>query len=209
MQIQQIPIEKLRPAAWNPNMMTPGQLAKLKRSIQDFGIVQNFVVRPIDDDRYEVLAGNQRLKAYQELGLKTVSCVIVEGSDSKAKLLAQILNHLHGEDDLGLRAALVEDILAGLDKDEILAYLPDGEEDIDVLVNMRHSTLEEAFSYWQDKIHQGRHEFQAVLDDSQHQIVQKAIGSAKKELKAKAGRANTRALALTRICQLYLESRGL
>ncbi len=171
--------------------------------------MQTLVARPIGDDSYEVLSGNQRLKVYQELGLKTVPCVIVELSDSRARLLAQTLNHLHGEDDLGLRAALVEDILTGLDKGEILAYLPDSKEDIDALISMRHSNVEDPFDYWKKRITQGRHEFQAVLDNSQYQIVQKAIDSAKKESKTRAGLANSRALALTHICQFYLECRGL
>jgi hypothetical protein len=74
---------------------------------------------------------------------------------------------------------------------------------------MRHSNVEEAFDYWNKRITQGRHGFQVVLDDSQYKIVQKAIDSAKKESKTRAGQANSRALALTHICQFYLESGGL
>jgi ParB family chromosome partitioning protein len=204
MEIQHIAIDRLRAAEWNPNIMTPEQLGKLRKSIEEFGITENLVARPLGSGSYEVLSGNQRLGIYQKLGLETAPCVVVELSDARAKLLSQVLNRLRGEDDLGLRAKLVEDLLAELDRDELLAYLPASKEELDALVAMRHSTLEEAFRYWEEKVAQGLHEFQVVLDDKEYRVVREALAKATRQMsQSKASRL--RAKALSHICQAYLE----
>ena len=52
----------LKPAPWNPNQMDEATMERLKQSVSRYGLVEPLVVRPIDDDKYEVLSGNQRLK---------------------------------------------------------------------------------------------------------------------------------------------------
>ena len=70
----------------------------LRSSISKYGLVQNLVVRRIGD-KYEVLSGNQRLKLLREFNVKIVPGVIVDLDDAHARLLAQALNHIHGDDD--------------------------------------------------------------------------------------------------------------
>ncbi len=65
------------------------------------------MVRPIGNERYEVLAGNQRLRVLRELDVDSVHCVVVGLDDADARLLAQALNRIHGDDDLGLRPARI------------------------------------------------------------------------------------------------------
>ena len=65
------------------------------------------MVRPIGNERYEVLAGNQRLRVLRELDVDSVHCVVVDLDDADARLLAQALNRIHGDDDLELRAARI------------------------------------------------------------------------------------------------------
>jgi hypothetical protein len=59
-EIQQLLLDKLTEAAWNANAMDHNMLLRLRESIGRFGMIQNLVVRPIEDDVYEVLSGNQR-----------------------------------------------------------------------------------------------------------------------------------------------------
>src|SRR5213083_2616653 len=51
-----LPLSQLEEAAWNPNRMPAPLLAKLRRSISEFGVVENLVARPHPDkaDCFEV-----------------------------------------------------------------------------------------------------------------------------------------------------------
>ena len=68
------------------------------------------MVRPIGD-LYETIGGAQRLTVLQELGFTSVLCVIIETDDGESRLLSQALNRIQGEDDLGLRAELLKEVL--------------------------------------------------------------------------------------------------
>lgn len=62
MELVDLPISKLIEAWWNPNRMDPAMLTRLKRSITRFDLVDNLVVRKLEEGAYEVLSGNQRLQ---------------------------------------------------------------------------------------------------------------------------------------------------
>ena len=74
MHVQQLPIEDLREAPWNANVMDEGMLSKLRESVARFGLVLNFVVRFLSDGSYEVLGGNQRLQVVRQMGVAEVPC---------------------------------------------------------------------------------------------------------------------------------------
>ena len=66
-------------------------LEELKTSIKEKGILQPILVRS-KDDRFEVVAGERRLRAAQALGLQQVPVVIKDVSDEEALVLALIEN---------------------------------------------------------------------------------------------------------------------
>lgn len=68
-----------------------GALEELKTSIKEKGILQPILVRS-KDDRFEVVAGERRLRAAQALGLQQVPVVIKDVSDEEALVLALIEN---------------------------------------------------------------------------------------------------------------------
>ena len=111
MKVIEIVLGKLREAPWNANQMDEAMLERLKESLRRYGLVGPLVVRPIGQ-YYEVLSGNQRLRAIKELKFKSAPCVIVNLNDAEAMLLAQALNGIKGEDDLGLKGAMLKKILA-------------------------------------------------------------------------------------------------
>ena len=98
-----IAIEHLTPADWNPNMMDVAMRDRLRRSLERFGLVLPLVVRPVGELQYEVIGGNHRLEAMSEAGHEKVPCVVVQADDTEARLLAQALNNIEGDDDIGLR----------------------------------------------------------------------------------------------------------
>ncbi len=62
MNITDLPIDQLKEARWNPNVMNEAMLMRLRESISRFGLVSNLVVRTLGADTYEILSGNQRLQ---------------------------------------------------------------------------------------------------------------------------------------------------
>jgi ParB-like chromosome segregation protein Spo0J len=121
------PIEKLRRAEWNPNRVAGPTLEKLRRSIADFGFVENLVARPYpgEPDALEVLSGNHRLELLRELGVKSVPVVVIDVDDAHARLLAQTLNRTRGRDDPLAYQELLETIASVLPHDEIVAVIPE------------------------------------------------------------------------------------
>ncbi|HEV2109911.1 MAG TPA: ParB/RepB/Spo0J family partition protein, partial [Gammaproteobacteria bacterium] len=64
----------------------------LADSIRKQGVVQPIVVRPIGEDRYEIIAGERRWRAAQMAGLDTVPAVVRDVSDKTAIAMALIEN---------------------------------------------------------------------------------------------------------------------
>jgi ParB-like chromosome segregation protein Spo0J len=106
---------------------------KLRRSIEEFGIVENLVVRPHPDGsrQLEVLSGNHRLRVYRELGLSVVPVVVVELAGAEAMLLAQTLNRTRGTDDPKAYAALLERVLQDYTPVSVAGFLPESETTIE------------------------------------------------------------------------------
>jgi ParB family transcriptional regulator, chromosome partitioning protein len=70
----------------------PDRMAQLVQSVQKHGILEPLLVRPIGEDQYELLAGERRLRAAQEIGLEEVPIVSREFSDRQALQVALIEN---------------------------------------------------------------------------------------------------------------------
>ena len=79
--MKEYPIAKLKANPSNPRIMRDDRFAKLKKSITEFPDMMN--KRPIvavtdKDGKLMVLGGNMRLRACQDLGLKTVPVVLAD-----------------------------------------------------------------------------------------------------------------------------------
>jgi len=115
-------VQKLQYYPLNPRRMDADTLEKLKRSIQEFGVVQPLIV----NTKNEVIGGNQRLRALKELHIDEVDVIVVDLSPEKEKALNLALNKITGEWDEALLKAFVADLqiedirLAGFDENEIL-----------------------------------------------------------------------------------------
>lgn len=69
-------------------------MAELVQSILGVGLLQPVVVRPVDDDRYELVMGERRWRATQLAGLGTIPAIVRETADD-ALLRDALLENLH------------------------------------------------------------------------------------------------------------------
>jgi len=87
------PIENLRPNPRNPRrQFTDVELDELADSIRERGIIQPIVVRALQGDNFEIIAGERRWRAAQRAGLHDVPIAIVEANDAQSLEYAIIEN---------------------------------------------------------------------------------------------------------------------
>jgi len=88
-----LPVSRIRPGKYQPRTrMDQEALAELASSIRTQGLMQPLLVRPIDRDRYELIAGERRWRAAQMAGLEEVPVLVREVPDESALALSLIEN---------------------------------------------------------------------------------------------------------------------
>lgn len=60
---------------------------EMKKSIQKRGILQPIIIRKIDEEKYEIIAGHNRVMCCRELEMQTIPAHIVECDDENATLI--------------------------------------------------------------------------------------------------------------------------
>lgn len=80
----------------NPNqprkIFEEGALFELAESIRACGIIQPLTVRKLNDNTYELIAGERRLKAARLIGLKEVPVLVMNVNEDASALIALIEN---------------------------------------------------------------------------------------------------------------------
>jgi len=144
LEIVYVPAGKLRPAPYNPNVMSKAEMAILCRSIRQWGMVDPLVVRRAD---HTVIGGHQRLEAARMLGLTQVPVVFVNIDEHQAKALNIALNKIHGDWDLPKLGELLDDLRDMPDLDETLTGFDPKEMDqlLAELERSQRSEEEESF----------------------------------------------------------------
>jgi ParB family transcriptional regulator, chromosome partitioning protein len=88
-----LPVGKIRPGRYQPRTKMDQQaLAELAASIRSQGLMQPLLVRPVDRDRYELVAGERRWRAAQMAGLEEVPALVREVPDEAALAMSLIEN---------------------------------------------------------------------------------------------------------------------
>jgi len=86
-------VEQLQSGKYQPrSYMDDTALQTLAASIKQQGIMQPILVRHIDDERYEIIAGERRWRASQIAGLEEVPVLVREIADEAALAMALIEN---------------------------------------------------------------------------------------------------------------------
>lgn len=71
---------------------------ELKDSIEQNGVLQPILVRPLNNGKFQIVAGERRFKASCELGLKTIPARIKEIESDEEVLRLQIIENVQRED---------------------------------------------------------------------------------------------------------------
>jgi ParB family chromosome partitioning protein len=88
-----LPIEYLKSSHFQPRKdFDPVRLQELADSISAQGVIQPLVVRPIGENRYEIVAGERRWRAAQLARLHDIPVVVRNVSDQSALAIALIEN---------------------------------------------------------------------------------------------------------------------
>lgn len=104
--LQKLAINLLQPGKYQPRTsMDQASLTELSESIKAQGVMQPILVRPIDDGRFEIIAGERRWRAAQIAGLSEVPVLIREVADESA-LAMSLIENIQREDLNPLEEAL-------------------------------------------------------------------------------------------------------
>lgn len=93
-----IPVDDVVPNPYQPRVqMDTAGLEELAASIKEKGVVQPIIVRSQGIDKYEVIAGERRLRASKLAGLSNIPAIVREVDDAEAMALA-ITENIQRED---------------------------------------------------------------------------------------------------------------
>lgn len=91
--LQTIALDHIRPGKYQPrSRMDEASLDDLAQSIKAQGVMQPILVRPVDANRFEIIAGERRWLAARRAGLAEVPALVRDVPDQAALALALIEN---------------------------------------------------------------------------------------------------------------------
>ncbi len=96
--IQKINISQIVPNPSQPRKnFKDEELKELSSSIKNQGLIQPIIVKPTDDNQFQIIVGERRWRACQLNGMHEVDCVIKE-IDEKSILEAALIENIQRED---------------------------------------------------------------------------------------------------------------
>jgi ParB family transcriptional regulator, chromosome partitioning protein len=91
--ITRLPVDQIQRGRYQPRRdFDPDALRELADSIAVQGVIQPIVVRPVEGERYEIIAGERRWRATQQAGLADIPVVIRDVDEPTAVAIGLIEN---------------------------------------------------------------------------------------------------------------------
>jgi ParB family chromosome partitioning protein len=159
--VRLVPVDRIDPNPQQPRLaFNEDTLNELAASVREHGVLQPILVRPLEGNRYQLIAGERRWRASKLAGLETIPALIEEIDDDTALEIA-IIENLQREDISPLDEAALYDRMVnehgysirkladklGKDKGylENRLRLADAPPEIRQLVSLRKDTLSHAY----------------------------------------------------------------
>ena len=120
--VKEVSIDNISAGRFQPRSnFDEGKLIELTDSIKNHGVISPILVREMGLNKYEVIAGERRLRASKKAGLTTIPCLIDQKKDQDA-LESALIENLQREDLNAVEEARGYDRLKrefGLTQDEV------------------------------------------------------------------------------------------
>ena len=120
--VKEVSIDNISAGRFQPRSnFDEGKLLELTDSIKNHGVISPILVREMGLNKYEVIAGERRLRASKKAGLTTIPCLIDQHKDQDA-LESALIENLQREDLNAVEEARGYDRLKrefGLTQDEV------------------------------------------------------------------------------------------
>ena len=159
--VKVIPLDRIESNPEQPRLaFNEETLQELAASIREHGVLQPILVRPVDEHRFQLIAGERRWRASLIAGLATIPALVEEIDDDTA-LEISIIENLQREDISPLDEAAMYDRMIrehgysirrlaeklGKDKGylENRLRLADAPDEVRALVSLRKDTLSHAY----------------------------------------------------------------
>ena len=159
--VKVIPVDRIESNPDQPRTIFDEEaLHELSGSIKEHGVLQPILVRPLGENRYQLIAGERRWRASKEAGIATIPA-LVEDIDDETALEISIIENLQREDLSPLEEATMFDRMVrehgysirklaeklGKDKGylENRLRLADAPDEIRELVSVRKDTVSHAY----------------------------------------------------------------
>ncbi len=85
MGVQKVPVAKIDPSPYQTRTnFAEAELTELANSMQAQGLINPVVVRLVEGGRYQLIAGERRVRAARKLGWNTIPVTVVQADDRKA-----------------------------------------------------------------------------------------------------------------------------
>lgn len=92
-EVIEIPVNKISPNRFQPrSIFDEERIKELAQTIHTHGMIQPIIVRKIDGDHYELIAGERRWRAVQTLEWETVPVIVRNMNDTETASVALIEN---------------------------------------------------------------------------------------------------------------------
>jgi len=92
-EIIQLPVSDIIPNRFQPReIFNEEKIKELAQTIRTHGMIQPIVVRKYDDNQYELIAGERRWRAIQELGWENIPSIVRDMTDTETASVALIEN---------------------------------------------------------------------------------------------------------------------
>ncbi len=93
LEIKNIPISSIKPNPYQPRRdFNKKSLEELSQSIKSFGVLQPISVRKLQNENYELIAGERRLRASEIAQLNEIPAIVFEYKDNESAMIALIEN---------------------------------------------------------------------------------------------------------------------